>query len=66
MKASEIFTPISRYQLDHGRKDTNRAIAAAVGLTEHRIAQLKEHPELMKIMELEALEREFHFTWRIG
>lgn len=61
MKSSDIFAPITQYQLDHGLKTTNKQISQTTGICENRIKTLKDDPGRATVAELEALAREYKF-----
>lgn len=61
MNPAEIFAPIASYQMQKGQDTTYKEISERTGIGPQRLAQIKKNPAVAKVMELEALTREYHF-----
>ena len=61
MKASDLLGPAFQALLDQG-KSTTKQISKDTGIPEHRLSQLRDHPEAAKICEVEALTTTYHYA----
>lgn len=65
MKPSTVMSPIEDWAAKKNVKCSNVMIAEESGVERRRVAQIKKHPNVMTVGELEALGRAFGFRLMI-